>query len=119
MLANVSYQTHFLNDKGARWKFDLTWNWTGKQRLPNTDTNPVQYQLKEFSNPFSRINAQVTKVFSKQFEVYLGGENILNYKQDSPILAADDPFGAYFDSTIIHAPIQGANVYAGLRFNIE
>ena len=119
VLANVSYQTHFLNDKGARWKFDATWNWTGKQRLPNTDTNPVQYQLKEFSTPFSRINAQVTKVFSKQFEVYLGGENILNYKQENPILAADDPFGAYFDSTIIHAPIQGANVYAGLRFNIE
>lgn len=119
VLANVSYQTHFSNDKGARWKFDATWNWTGKQRLPNTSTNPTQYQLMEFSNPFSKLNAQVTKVFSKQFEVYLGGENILNYKQDNPILAAYDPFGAYFDSTIIHAPIQGANVYAGLRFNIE
>jgi outer membrane receptor for ferrienterochelin and colicin len=119
VLANVSYETHFSNEKGARWKFDATWNWTGKQRLPNTSTNPAQYQLKEFSNPFSRINAQVTKVFSKQFEVYLGGENLLGYKQDNPILASDDPFGAYFDSTIIHAPIQGANVYAGLRFNIE
>ena len=119
VLANVSYQTHFSNDKGARWKFDATWNWTGKQRLPNTSTNPTQYQLKEFSNPFSRINAQVTKVFSEQFEVYLGGENLLGYKQDNPILASDDPFGAYFDSTIIHAPIQGTNVYAGLRFNIE
>ena len=51
--------------------------------------------------------------------MYLGGENLLNYKQENPILAADDPFGAYFDSTIIHAPIQGVNVYAGLRFNIE
>ena len=119
VLANLSYQTHFLNDKGARWKFDFTWNWTGKQRLPNTHTNPTQYRLKEYANPFSRLNAQVTKVFSKQFEIYLGGENILNYKQEMPILAADDPFGAYFDSTIIHAPIQGANVYAGLRFNIE
>ncbi|MGB1269390.1 MAG: TonB-dependent receptor [Flavobacteriaceae bacterium] len=119
VLANVSYQTHFLNNKGGRWKFDATWNWTGKQRLPNTSTNPSQYQLGEFTNPFSRLNAQVTRVFSKQFEVYLGGENILNYKQNNPILAADDPFGAYFDSTIIHGPIQGANVYAGLRFNIE
>lgn len=119
VLANLSYQSHFSNDKGAHWKFDMTWNWTGKQRLPNTSTNPTSYQLKEFSNPFSRLNAQVTKVFSKQFEIYIGGENLLNYKQRTPILATNDPFGAYFDSTIIYAPIQGTNVYAGLRFIIE
>lgn len=119
VLANISYETHFSNDKGARWKFDATWNWTGEQRLPNTSTNPSQYQLGAASNPFSRLNLQVTKVFTKQFEIYLGGENILNYKQENPILASDDPFGAYFDSTIIHAPIQGATVYVGLRFNIK
>lgn len=119
VLANLSYQTHFLNEKGARWKFDATWNWLGKQRLPSTSTNPVQYQLKEYSTPYSRLNLQVTKVFSKQFEVYVGGENVLGYKQDNPILATDDPFGAYFDSTIIHGPIQGANAYAGLRFTLK
>lgn len=119
VLANVSYQTHYLNKKEARWKFDVTWNWTGKQRLPNTSTNPSQYQLQEYANPFSRLNAQATRVFSKQFEMYLGGENVLNYKQNNPILASADPFGAYFDSTIIHAPIQGINIYAGLRFNLK
>jgi len=119
VLANVSYQTHYLNEKGARWKFDATWNWIGKQRLPNTSANPVQYQLGADTNPHSRLNLQVTKVFSKQFEIYVGGENVLGYKQDSPILASDDPFGAYFDSTIIHGPIQGATAYAGLRFTMK
>jgi len=119
VLANLSYQTHFLNEKGARWKFDATWNWLGKQRLPNTSTNPIQYQLEEYANPHSRLNVQVTKVFTKQFEVYVGGENVLGYKQDNPILAADDPFGSYFDSTIIHGPIQGATAYAGLRFKLK
>jgi len=119
VLANVSYQTHYLNEKGSRWKFDATWNWLGKQRLPNTSANPEQYQLGRYANPHSRLNLQVTKVFSKQFEIYVGGENVLGYKQDNPILASDDPFGAYFDSTIIHGPIQGATAYAGLRFKMK
>ena len=119
VLANLSYQTHYLNEKGARWKFDATWNWQGKQRLPNTSTNPVQYQLGEYTNPFSRLNIQVTKVFTKQFEVYVGGENVLGYKQDNPILASDDSFGAYFDSTVIYGPLQGARAYAGLRFKLK
>lgn len=119
VLANIAYQTHHLNEKGGRWKFDATWNWVGKQRIPSTRVNPIEYQLPDYSNPFSKLNAQVTRVFTKQFEVYLGGENVLNYKQDTPILAANDPFGSYFDSTMIYGPIQGANIYAGLRLKID
>lgn len=118
-LVNMSYQTHYSNKKGARWKFDATWNWIGKQRLPNTSTNPVAYQLKDYAAAYSRLNAQVTKIFSKKFEVYIGGENILNNKQEKPILASDDPFGAYFDSTIIYGSIDGFRTYAGLRFKIN
>ncbi len=119
VLANLSYQTHYLNNKGSRWKFDLTWNWTGKQRLPNTSASPQEYQLAPYANPYSRFNFQVTKVFTPQFEVYVGGENILAYTQKNPIISADDPFGPNFDSTIIYAPIQGARIYTGLRFNIN
>jgi outer membrane receptor for ferrienterochelin and colicin len=119
VLANLSYETHYLNEKGSRWKFDATWNWTGKQRLPNTKGNPVEYQLNDYANPYSRLNFQVTKVFSTQFEVYLGGENILGYTQENPILGTDDPFGRNFDSTIIYAPVQGARIYSGLRFNLQ
>jgi outer membrane receptor for ferrienterochelin and colicin len=119
VLANISYETHFLNDKGGRWKFDATWNWTGKQRLPNTLGSPEAYQLDSTVNPYNRLNFQVTRVFSKQFEVYVGGENILGYRQENPILSNDNPFGPNFDSTIIYAPVQGARVYAGLRFNLQ
>ncbi len=119
VLANISYQTHFLNDKGGRWKFDATWNWTGEQRLPNTSGNPEAYQLDSTVNPYNRLNFQATRVFSKQFEVYVGGENILGYRQENPILSNDNPFGPNFDSTIIYAPVQGARVYAGLRFNLQ
>ncbi|MDG1040604.1 MAG: TonB-dependent receptor [Polaribacter sp.] len=116
--ANISYETDITMDD-SQWKFDVTYNLIGKKRLPNTATNPVNYQLSEYSKSYSLLNAQITKVFSKQFEVYAGGENLTNYKQKNPILASDNPFGPNFDTTIVYAPIFGAAFYAGLRFNID
>ncbi len=116
--ANVSYETS-KQENDAHWKFDVTYNWIGKQRLPNTSQNPVQYQLSEYSNSYNLLNAQITKVFSKKFEIYVGAENVTNYKQKNPILASDDPFGSSFDTTIVYAPIFGSNFYTGLRFKID
>ena len=63
--------------------------------------------------------SKITKVFSTKFEVYLGGENITNVRQKNPIIAADDPFGANFDTTFVYGPIFGSMYYAGLRFKIK
>ncbi|MDO5607981.1 MAG: TonB-dependent receptor [Capnocytophaga sp.] len=114
--ANAAYETHTKNDR--LWKFDVTYNWLGEQRFPTTATNPTQYQLGDYAPAFGVVNAQVTRVFSKTFEVYIGGENISNYKQHGGILAANDPFGAYFDSTMLYGPVFGRMFYAGLRFKI-
>ncbi|GAA4269299.1 TonB-dependent receptor plug domain-containing protein [Hyunsoonleella aestuarii] len=118
LFANVGYKTKE-KDNGARWKFDATFNWLGDQRYASTTSNPTQYQLQERTPTVSTLNAQVTKVFSKKFEVYLGGENITNLRQSNPILGAEDPFGANFDSTFVYGPIFGSMYYAGLRFKIK
>jgi outer membrane receptor for ferrienterochelin and colicins len=116
--ANLSYETA-LQEKDSQWKFDATFNAIGKQRLQNTASNPVQYQLAAYSDPYQLLNLQVTKVFSEKFEIYAGAENITNLKQKNPILAGDNPFGANFDTTIIYAPIFGSMIYTGLRFKIK
>ncbi|CAL2076762.1 Outer membrane receptor for ferrienterochelin and colicin [Tenacibaculum sp. 190524A05c] len=115
---NASYETA-KNENGGLWKFDTTYNFIGKQRLPNTSTNPVEFQLPEYSAGYNLLNAQITKVFSNKFEVYVGGENITNVRQSNPILGSDDPFGVNFDSTIVYAPIFGSAYYAGFRFKID
>ncbi|MDN3708314.1 TonB-dependent receptor [Myroides ceti] len=115
---NIEFETH-QTERGGSWKFDATWNWLGKQRLPYTGDNLAENQLPSYTNPFSTINAQITKVFSERLEVYVGGENIGNYQQNRVILGADDPFGSNFDSTIVYAPIFGQMYYAGLRFKIK
>src|SRR5690606_37057190 len=80
LFANVGYVTH-QKDNGAQWKFDATFNWVGEQRFSSTLANPVPYQLSERTPTVSTLNAQITKVFSKTFELYLGGENITNVRQ--------------------------------------
>ena len=116
--ANISYETD-LQEKDSQWKFDITFNNIGKQRLPNTTPNPVQYQLAAYSDPYQLLNSQITKVFSNKFEVYVGAENLTNVQQKNPILASDAPFGVNFDSTIVYQPIFGRAMYAGLRFKIK
>ncbi|MFI1771976.1 TonB-dependent receptor [Thalassobellus citreus] len=118
LFANASYETQ-VKEGGKQWKFDATYNWLGKQRFSSTVSNPLQYQLAANTPSLATLNAQVTKVFSSKFEVYLGGENMTNVRQKNPILGADNPFGANFDSTFVYGPIYGSNYYAGLRFKIK
>ncbi|KFF07029.1 TonB-dependent receptor plug domain-containing protein [Flavobacterium reichenbachii] len=116
-LGNLEYETQLNDDK--QWKFDYTFNWSGKQQLPYTASNPEADQFSDFSPSYAVMNLQITRVFSSVFEVYIGGENIGNYKQKKAILGADDPFGPNFDASIAYAPIFGQMYYAGLRFKIK
>jgi len=118
LFANLEYETH-RTEKGGQWRFDATYNWLGKQQLPVTASNPAADRLPEFSPAYSLVNAQITRVFSSSFEVYVGGENIGNYKQPTAILGADAPFGPNFDASIVYAPIFGQMYYAGLRFKLK
>lgn len=118
VFANASYETQ-TSTKGGLWKFDATYNWIGEQRFSSTMQSPEAFRLNPHSPTFSTLNAQVTKVFSDQFEVYLGGENITNVRQENPILSANNPFGANFDSTFVYGPIFGDMYYAGLRFKLN
>jgi outer membrane receptor for ferrienterochelin and colicin len=116
--ANLSFETH-IKEKGQQWKFDVTYNWLGAQRLPTTANNPIAYQLGEYAPAFAVLNAQITRTFSSTFEMYVGGENIGNFKQNNGIVQSDNPFGAYFDSSMLYGPVFGQMYYAGLRFKIK
>lgn len=116
--ANIEFATHII-EHGKQWKFDFTTNWLGKQQLPNTASNPSQDRLPEFSPSFAVMNTQITRTFSSTFEMYIGGENIGNYRQDKAILGSDNPFGPNFDTSIVYAPVFGQMYYAGLRFKIK
>jgi outer membrane receptor for ferrienterochelin and colicin len=115
--ANLGYSS-VAKENGTQWRADYTVHALGKQRLPNTSTNELANQLGDYAAAYSLMNAQITRVFSKSFEVYVGGENLTDYTQDNPVLSADDPFGSNFDTSIVYAPIMGRMFYAGFRFKL-
>ena len=93
-----------------KWTFDFTAQLNGPSKLPNFmggGNSPV----------YPMFYAQVTKKF-RDLDVYIGGENLSNYRQKHPIMNASDPYSQGFNSTLIWGPLMGVKVYAGLRFTI-
>ena len=76
-------------------------------------------RISEISEKLNLINTQITREFNDSFQIYLGVENLTNYRQKNTILAVDDPFGDYFDATYIYGPIFGRISYLGLRYYIN
>jgi hypothetical protein len=111
--ANMAYATKNL------WSFDITWNWQGSKRIPGTESNPEPYRLEENSPSFSLVNLQIGKTLFQRLELYAGIENLFGYIQKDPILASDDPFGPYFDASLVWGPVFGRKFYGGLRFRIN
>ncbi len=110
---NLAYATT-KNEKGGFWTFDTTLNLVGKQKLPNTKTNPAEFQLPEYSDGYSTLNAQIAKNVNDKVRIYVGGENLTGTTQKNPIIDAKNPFGNYFDGGMVYAPIMPANFYFGL-----
>jgi outer membrane cobalamin receptor len=114
---NFSYET-----KNSHWQFDFTTQYNGSKRLPGTETNPIEYQRANFSPDYFNLLGQITyltKIKNADFNIYLGVENLLNYKQTNPILAADVPRSKYFDASMIWGPVYGRMLYLGLRLKIK
>ena len=112
-LVTASYQTPL-----GLWQFDATWQMNGGGRMPNP------YTLADGTSSwdarykgFSQLSAQVTRYF-RRWSIYIGGENLTNFKQKNPIIDAADPWGDRFDSTMIWGPVHGAKGYIGVRFNL-
>ncbi|MBI5540863.1 MAG: TonB-dependent receptor [Bacteroidia bacterium] len=112
-LITASYST-----KHEKWSFDITNQFIGKTKLPATNTNPVEHQMSSTAPAYYILHAQITKRF-KHIDIYVGGENLTNFTQMHSIISASDPFGQYFDSSMIWGPIIGRMFYAGLRLKIH
>ena len=101
-----------------RYHVDINTHWYGRQRLPNTMSNPLEFQRPDHSETYAVLNAQYTHNFGK-FEIYLGCENIFDFRQLRPILSWEDPFGPYFDTSSVWGPTRGREFYLGARYKIQ
>lgn len=111
-LFTVSYSTPL-----DIWQFDLTLQLNGGGRMPAPYLlDNGEWSWAERFPTYPMLNFQATRWF-RHFSIYVGAENITNYRQKNPIIGSADPWGDNFDSTMVWGPIDGIMVYAGIRFN--
>ncbi|MFN8298497.1 MAG: TonB-dependent receptor [Chitinophagales bacterium] len=111
-LVSLQYTT-----RNKHWRFNSSLNWYGKTRIPSTAINDVTNQRPLQSKDWLQLNAQIT--FSwKRWEIYAGGENLINFIQKNPIIAGDTPFSNQFDASLVWGPLRGAMAFAGFRFTL-
>ncbi len=109
---NLAYRT-----RNNKWEFDWTTSLFGKARLPVNELPNGTLTTDNWSKVYPMMSAQITYKL-KKWEIYIGGENLTNYRQKHPIIEASNPFGSSFDATRVWGPIVGTNIYVGFRFKI-
>jgi outer membrane receptor for ferrienterochelin and colicins len=113
---NLGYASAF-----DKWRADLTVQWYGQRPLAHAGESShhgASDQPLMYAPRFAVLNTQLTRAF-KRLELYVGVENLSNYRQPNPIQGADAPFGPSFDAAMVWGPVYGRLSYAGLRYRLE
>lgn len=105
----------------ASWSFDYTLNYIGDKRIPSTIANPDGLRLPAYSPEYFLMHAQVSKRLGTRnpMDIYVGVENLGNFFQQDAIIDSRDPFGPYFDASLVWGPISGRMFYLGWRYKIK
>ena len=108
-LLNIQYATKF-----RRWVFDATAQLNGPARIP---TQTGDLADSRHSPRYPMFYAQVSRKVGR-LDIYVGCENIADYRQEDPILNWENPYDYRFNSMNVWGPLMGRKFYAGLRFNL-
>ena len=114
---NLQYATN-LN----KWIFDFTASLNGSCRVyefmkdfKDKDGNLL---YKDGRTPmYPMLYAQITRRF-KGWDVYVGAENLTNFRQGNAIIGAANPRQPSFDASCIWGPLMGIKAHAGFRFTL-
>ncbi len=115
---STSYE---LRDLGAT--VDYALSMVGSKRMPETY---VSLGRSPESPAYSTHDVRLTKSFGDVngpsgfgVEAYVAVENLFDYTQGSPLVAADRPFSEDFDTVYTWGPVVGRTVALGVRVNLR
>ena len=112
-LFNVAFAS-----RNKKWEVDGTISVYSPMRLPDVDLPDGTRLMNERSQVVPVGLAQITRHY-KNWDFYVGGENLFNFKQKNPIISANNPYDPTFDATRVWASVMGTVVYAGFRYEIK
>ena len=120
---NLQYATRL-----SKWIFDFTASLNGSCRVydfmldARGDDGKLLYENGR-TPVYPLLYAQVTRRF-KGMDVYVGGENLTNFRQKDVVLGTKGADGFVnprlrsFDASAVWGPVMGVKVYAGVRFTL-
>ena len=116
-IISTSYQTPL-----KKWQFDVTAQFNGVSRMPDGfvafgDLAGGYGTPKELTW-YPQLMAQITKYF-RTCSLYLGAENMTNFRQHAPIVDSFQPYSPDFDASMVCGPTTGWKVYMGFRYDLE
>lgn len=113
-LVSVDYST-----PNKRWSFNTYVQIVGPQRLPDNSFLPheLTHDFPPTTPTFALLNAQVTRKFGQNIELYAGCENITGYQQHHAIISADNPGSPFFNGSQVWAPMMRQVGYLGVRWS--
>lgn len=120
---NLQYATRL-----SKWIFDFTASLNGSSRVYDFMLDAVDADgnllYPDGRTPvYPLLYAQVTRRF-KGVDIYVGGENLTNFRQKYVVLGTRgsdgfvNPRTSSFDASAVWGPIMGIKVYAGVRFTL-
>ena len=116
-IISTSYQTPL-----KKWQFDVTAQFNGVSRMPDGfvafgDLAGGYGTPKELTW-YPQLMAQITKYF-RTCSLYLGAENMTNFRQHAPIVDSFQPYSPDFDASMVCGPTTGWKIYLGFRYDLE
>ena len=116
-IISTSYQTPL-----KKWQFDVTAQFNGVSRMPDGfvafgDLAGGYGTPKELTW-YPQLMAQITKYF-RTCSLYLGAENMTNFRQHAPIVESFQPYSPDFDASMVCGPTTGWKIYLGFRYDLE
>ena len=113
----TSYQTPL-----KKWQFDVTAQFNGVGRMPDGFTAYGDmlggYGTAKPITWYPQLMAQITKYF-RTCSLYLGAENMTNFRQNPSVVGYEDPWGPNFDASMVCGPTTGWKVYLGFRYDLD
>ena len=101
----------------ALWHVDVTLQLNGPGRMPTPyKQEDGTLSWDETFPAYPQLNMQLTRDF-RHLSVYIGGENLTNYRQPMAVIGADNPWATTFEPTMVWGPVTGVMAYAGVRLN--
>ncbi|MBL7812297.1 MAG: TonB-dependent receptor [Bacteroidetes bacterium] len=102
-----------------QWYFDAIAQFNGPKRIPGTRTHLENAGINRYSPWYTLLNVQIRKQFKNGWEIYAGGENLLNVWQRNPVMSGLNPQSPLFDVAYAWGPVNGTNGFIGFRWYLK